>query len=337
MKYTKRGFTIPELMIFLTIVGVICVFMLTVIRPGERYIPYAYYGIYDALSTAVFNIKEDAIDKNNTDKDGTIKTEDKVFPGAKSDPANASERKEAARELCKKLAIDPEADPDDANSGSEYGYLNATEYMCDAENFKPLSLTAQFTTADMKEKMAFRTTNSMRLYISELGSINVTDNMNNNASQQVKYFVVWVDLNGDRAPNSKNWSRKRAVDFVPFVITTSGVVIPVGAPIVDPRYMTVRIQYPSGSTLKYSVKSMTFIEGRIAAYNDRQYPSYELFSISNNLFSKGHSTSSVLYTSSDFNNETEKYESIATVDDLCKVADGQPPQCTLVVDVNKRF
>ena len=90
MKMNKNAFTIPELLIFLTIVGVISVFMLTIIKPGEKYLPYAYYNAYNTLSTAVFNIREDANDLNMSDTNNTEKPEDKVFPGANNDFTTSS-------------------------------------------------------------------------------------------------------------------------------------------------------------------------------------------------------------------------------------------------------
>ena len=336
MNIKIKAFTIPELLIFLTIVGVISVFMLTIIKPGEKYLPYAYYTVYTALSEAAFNIKEDALDTNNGDINGTAKAEDKVFPGVKADAGNQTEAQAAARELCKKLAIDPDADPDNAASGFQYGYINTTEYFCSAANFKPLSLTSNFTENDINTKMAFRATNSMRFYISELASVDVPDNMNGNTSQNVKYFVVWVDLNGDRRPNITAWSEKKPADIVPFIITTSGMVIPAGAPIVDPRYTTVRIQYPLGSTLKYSAESLTFLDGQVRAYNKREYPAYELYSILNSRFSDG-TNGKVLYTSEDFNTKRSSILNGSAVDDRCKVNDGEPPQCTLILDENIKY
>ncbi len=336
MKIKLKAFTIPELLIFLTIVGVISVLMLTIIKPGEKYIPYAYYTVYNALAEAAFNIKEDALDISSTDKDGTALAEDKVFPGVKSDATNDAEAKNAARELCKKLAIDPESDPDDVTSGFRYGYINTTEYFCSNDDFKPLSLNSRLTDNDINTKMAFRATNSMRFYISKLASVDIPDNMNGGNMQTIKYFVVWVDLNGDRRPNSIEWSEKRPVDIVPFIITTSGTVIPAGAPIVDPKYTTMRIQYPSGSNLKFSARSVSFVEGQVMAYNKREYPAYELYSILNSRFTDG-TNGTILYTSDEFNARRNYILNNTEVDENCEVENGEPPKCTLVFEENTKY
>ena len=336
MKLKINAFTIPELLIFLTIVGVISVFMMTIIKPGEKYLPYAYYTVYNALAEAAFNIKQDALDTSSGDKNGTAKPEDKVFPGVKADANNKTEAQAAARELCKKLAIDPDSDPDNAASGFQYGYINTTEYFCSAANFKPLSLSSNVTENDLNTKMAFRGTNSMRFYISEMGSISVPDNMNGGTPQTIKYFVVWVDLNGDRRPNITAWTEKKPADIIPFIITTSGTVIPAGAPILDPRYTTVRIQYPSGSNLKYSVESLTFLDAQVRAYDKREFPSYELYSISNSRYTDG-TNGKVLYTSEEFDTKRTAIINGSKVDDHCKVDNGEPPQCTLILDENIKY
>ena len=159
---------------------------------------------------------------------------------------------------------------------------------------------------------------------------------NNNTQQNVKYFVVWVDLNGDRRPNTTAWSEKKPADVVPFIITTAGKVIPAGAPILDNRYSTVRIQYPVGSDLKYSRESMTFLQGQVKAYNNRQYPSYELFSIINSIFTDG-TNGNILYTSDEFTNKRNTIIQDETVDSRCTVANGEPPQCTLLLDENIKY
>lgn len=336
MKNKLDAFTIPELLIFLTIVGVMSVFMMNIIKPGEKYIPYAYYTVYNALSEAAYNIKEDALDISSGNNADTAKEEDKVFPGVKASANNQTEAKAAARELCKKLAIDPDSDPDNASSGFQYGYINTTEYFCSAADFKPLSLKNSLTNNDINTKMAFRATNSMRFYISEMGSINVPDNMNGDNIQEVKYFVVWVDLNGDRRPNTFAWSEKKPADIIPFIITTSGIVIPAGGPIVDPRYTTMRIQYPSGSDLKFSARSFSFLEGQIMAYNKREYPAYELYSIQNSRFTDG-TYGKVLYTSEEFNRKRTEILQKTSVDDNCEVNNGEPPKCTLILEENTKY
>ena len=62
-----KAFSIPELLIVIGITGVICAMMLTVVKPTDKYLPYAYYNAYYTLATAAYNIKEDARDLQNTE------------------------------------------------------------------------------------------------------------------------------------------------------------------------------------------------------------------------------------------------------------------------------
>ncbi len=317
----QNAFTIPELLIFLAIVGVVSVLMMTIIKPNEKYLPYAYYNAYNALSTAAFNIKEDAND-NNMSGDENIREDDKYFPGSSKDPDTKGE--ESARELCKKLANKPDA----SDAEDEYGYINTTEYAC--KTFTSYASDGNF---DVKATPAFRATNSMKFYIGKLAKMDVPNALEPNVNYVLKYFVVWVDLNGDRKPNLSEWSKDKAADIVPFVITTSGKVIPIGGPTVDTRYTTVRIKYPSDSSLKYSPRSMNFLEGQIAAYNKKEFPSYDQLSLSYSFYNKFKQKTSYKKTADAIN----LIKSKAQLDEKCKFNDGDAPACTILVDENTRL
>ena len=323
MKMNKNAFTIPELLIFLTIVGVISVFMLTIIKPGEKYLPYAYYNAYNTLSTAVFNIREDANDLNMSDTNNTEKPEDKVFPGANNDFTTSSALTTMGRELCKKLAVDPNADSETA---AQYGYINTSEYFC--STFTPIrNFSATFPD---NQTPAFRASNSMLYYISIMGKLEVPDAMNNNKVQTIKYFTVWVDLNGDRRPNTAKWSPKKPADIVPFIVTTSGTVLPVGAPTIDTRYMTARVQYPTDSKRKFSVKSASYYEAQIMTYGDKEFPSYDLLSLRSSIKKVVRAPYNLIKT------EINEIDKRAKLDDNCKMTENEPPVCTLIIDENTR-
>lgn len=321
MKIKKNAFTIPELLIFLTIVGVVSVMMMTIIKPGEKYLPYAYYNAYYALSTAAFNVKEDAND-NNMSGDATISENDKYFPGALKNPSTDGEV--SARELCKKLANKPNANDDE----DEYGYINTSEYAC--TNFTSFASDGNFYDTATP---AFRATNSMKYYIGKLAKINVPNAMESDTNYEIKYYVVWVDLNGDRRPNTSEWAKNKATDIVPFVVTTSGKVIPIGGPTIDTRYTTVRLSYPSDSSLKYSPRSVNFLEGQISAYNNKEFPAYDQLSISKTLYDKFKSKTAYKNTAE----AISLIKSKAKLDDRCKFNTGDAPACTVLIDENTRL
>ena len=157
--------------------------------------------------------------------------------------------------------------------------------------------------------------------------------MESDANYELKYFIVWVDLNGDRNPNIAEWNKNKPSDIVPFVVTTSGGVIPIGAPTIDTRYITVRIKYPSDSSLKYSPKSMNFLEGQIAAYNSKEFPSYDQLSLSNSLYNSFKEKTAYKNTSESITLIKEK----AQFDDKCNFNDGFVSACTILVDENTRL
>ena len=163
--------------------------------------------------------------------------------------------------------------------------------------------------------------------------MNVPNSMESDANYELKYFIVWVDLNGDRNPNIAEWNKNKPSDIVPFVVTTSGSVIPIGGPTIDTRYTTVRIKYPSDSSLKYSPKSMNFLEGQIAAYNSKEFPSYDQLSLSNSLYNSFKEKTAYKNTSESITLIKEK----AQFDDKCNFNDGFVSACTILVDENTRL
>lgn len=319
MKKTKKAFTIPELLIFLTIVGVISVMMFTIIKPNEKYLKYAYYNAYYVLATAGYNIKEDAYDIASTDETGTADVKDKYFPGTENSGLSGDD---AAKELCKKLALDPKAT---GEAESKYGYLNTTVYNCSG-NFKTVAKSGA-DSEFVDSKMAFRATNSMRFFISPLQSFSVADALTG-GNVEIKYYIIWVDLNGDRLPNTAKWKESKPADIVPFVMTTSGTVLPVGYPTVDARYTTARIQFSQSGRLNYSPQSYPYLDAQIATYGGNEYPSHDLFSLNSSLREEMKGTAA----------EVKGYTpSVTTADDECKVASAsEPPLCTLVLDENKK-
>ena len=64
-------------------------------------------------------------------------------------------------------------------------------------------------------------------------------------SDTVSYYMVYVDLNGDHGPNSAVWDIDDLSDIVAYVVTDKFVVVPVGYPEVDARYLVANVVYPS--------------------------------------------------------------------------------------------
>ncbi len=253
----KAAFSLPELLIFLAIVGVITVMMLTIIKPSEKALKYQYYNAYNTLNTAAYNIRQDVIDVNNAllENSGlSYAEEDKKFP-------------DTAKTFCAKFAVNPDT-PND-----EYGYINTTEYKCN--NFSSLSSFSEGSFTD--SAMAFRASNSMKYYISGPKTSSFKDDLDG-GNVSIKYFIVWVDLNGDRRPNTPKWTKNRPADIVPFVVTDTGKVFPVGQPAVDRRYMQAYVDIDSTESSEYTA-STTFYQAQQEAFGGKQYPTVDLSSI----------------------------------------------------------
>lgn len=254
----KRAFSIPELLIFLAIVGVISVMMLTIIKPSEKALKYQYYNAYNTLNTAAYNIRQDVIDANNSELNNTPNSpyteEDKEFP-------------DTAKKFCTRFAVNPN------NPNYKYGYINTTDYNCNSFS----ALTSYSKTSFTDSKMAFRASNSMKYYISNMNTTTINCDLDK-INVSIKYFLVWVDLNGDRGPNTPEWKEGRPADIVPFVVTNTGKVLPVGQPTVDRRYLQAYVDIDSTESSEYT-PSTTYYQAQIEAFGNIEYPSVDLTSV----------------------------------------------------------
>lgn len=314
-----KAFSIPELLIVIGITGVICAMMLTVVKPTDKYLPYAYYNAYYTLATAAYNIKEDARDLQNTEGAEDV---DKAFPGDMENVDSTT----AAKELCRKLATNPNPANEEEN---KLGYLNTTVYNCGA-NFKTVPITgsdSQFK----KENMAFRSSNSMRYFISPMQKVTVKDPLNGNADVELKYFLVWVDLNAERGPNTATWNsnKKKAIDIVPFIILMDGTVLPTGFPTTDSRYLTAHVQYSASNTEQFSQSPRPYYDSVIAAFNKNEYPVHDVYSLFSS-FQKALKGSAA---------EIKSYTpSVTGFDEKCTLESvNDAPICTIVIDEKKKF
>lgn len=119
-------------------------------------------------------------------------------------------------------------------------YVNASEFNCTAGDLTRESTT--FPEANIK----LVASNGMRLWIASNGgqAYTHTEVIDGNTSE-MKYFVVFADINGSKSPNSTLWvDAGKLADIVAFVVTEASVVIPIGPPEIDTRYMYATAIYP---------------------------------------------------------------------------------------------
>ncbi len=127
-------------------------------------------------------------------------------------------------------------------------YINSPDNNCNAGD-----LTREATSFP-EDNIKIIASNGMYLWIGSNGGTYYTHTETidgNNIS--MNYYVVFADINGSKAPNlaqrpdavGEQWtSKSKLVDIVAFVVTDASVVIPIGPPEIDTRYMQAVTIYP---------------------------------------------------------------------------------------------
>lgn len=253
----KPAYNLAELLIVIAIISFLILLTFTTIKPSKKIYPVAYNTAFTSLEQAVYNSYE------------TLKASGRKFP--------AEDRKktpeQSARELCSLLAANPEEEDSE-------GYINTVVYNCN-ENFKPIDRSGKdYFFKD--ENMAFQAANSMKFYISKPEKILVPNAVSKTQKVGIKYFIVWVDLNGSRTPNTADYAGKGFADIVPFIVTTKGAVLPAGYPTTDVNYLSAYVQYPL-SAKKQMSELTTYYDAQTAAYGGREYPIFDEYSIRDSL------------------------------------------------------
>ena len=133
-----------------------------------------------------------------------------------------------------------------------------------------------------KENIQFTASNGMIFYFSP-------DLNNEDIGTQ---RIVWIDLNGERGPNTAVWSKGRPADIVAFSVVDYGEVIPLGYPKIDRRYMLARVYVPSdedieeGSEKRNLTDLYSFYNAQQLAYGGKVF-TYDTFSYQDNPAFKG--------------------------------------------------
>lgn len=258
----NSAYTVAELMVVFVFIGAIMIIGLHTLN--NRQIDYfgRYYTVFDALTRSVYNTSIDtscrvdgtACDAENGGRQFPTKPNGKMV---KMTDEEGKQVDVPENNLCSRLTE----------------YLNFVEpSSCiitnesDLENklIKDLTNKDEFDKQFDEAHMQFATTNGFLIYFSELKSITV--NHGGTTPREIKYFIVYVDLNGTSKPNT---ALPPHPDIVPFVVTTDGVVIPVGHPIYDNTYMTAKV-VTSGNDINQTI-SLPLDEARRMAFGETIY------------------------------------------------------------------
>lgn len=121
-------------------------------------------------------------------------------------------------------------------------FINSNENHCAIE--RNVNLT---DTEYSEDKIQIIASNGVRLYIAANADgtpYTHTQVETSGITATYKYFVVIVDLNAEKGPNTSLWKENQMADIVAFVVTDSTEVVPVGYPEIDTRYMYAKVVYP---------------------------------------------------------------------------------------------
>ena len=271
MKHKKIAFTLIEIMIVLGMVGMIIIFAMQILmgRINQYTTPYAV--IFRALQKTSYNILADIHCPNPNSEIEECKTSTRSFPV--NDEARGIEDQHV--ELCERLKEYLNA-PD----------LNAGE--CDnpaVGDNGDLKIVQNGSDITSDPLLKFVTSNGMKFYTSDMMTYEVVKTEDKNGdgdfndpgekiTDEVKYYIIYVDINGDSKPNSVEPVGDYLPDIVPFAITSRGETIPLGFPTISSAYLTAKIKFPAVGTEEAGVfderqysKSMTFREAVFGAWN----------------------------------------------------------------------
>ena len=225
----KFAFTLAELMIFFVITATLLSLMFAAIKPQkaleDKNVKYKYATVYDALNLASY----DLIVKDKTN------------------PFLLNNTKDAYKSLCKGLADYINTENDNCNISP---ISQNVAYMKNA-NFDFRTLTPNLTAL-----------NGMKIYISEL----ITDDKQpkneksyydeSNPDFTLKFFMVYVDLNGNDYPQRAHsivpQPKKNHPDVFAFAVIPTGEAIPIGIAEYNVKYLATRISYHENGGIYYS-------------------------------------------------------------------------------------
>ena len=214
----NKAFTLAEVAIVFVIIGIISVLAISTIKPWNKAAKYAYMRMYNAIGVATYNhtLKESA--SAAFPELATNRCEPLIhFMSVSSDDSDNCKGTVLGRDPAD-ASFDPEssshATPMFTTSGGAYVWIGA-----DTENEnKPFVYELKQEDSDV-----------------------VLDTVN--------YYVVFVDLNGDKGPNSSAWDSEDIADVVAYVITDRFIVVPLGYPEIDTRYLVANVVLPSRAEL----------------------------------------------------------------------------------------
>ena len=209
MLKNKSGFTIAETLVCLGIIGIILIFALTSMKPNQKAMKYLYRNTLTSLNRAYYN--------------GILQG----FDPFKEDLTHSDTSDYGTEQLCRALSSFINSTDTTMENGKDY-----------SASCSPTKITSELGNEFRKENIQFIASGSgMKFYLTNL--LNIQEG-------EVPFYLIFVDINGDRGPNRMTFDVKQKVipDIYAFaVISKSLYVVPLGIPEYDTRILSTRIAY----------------------------------------------------------------------------------------------
>lgn len=261
--FKKNAFSMAEALLTLSVVGILILMSVyTAKRSTDEFGPL-YYRVYEALELAAYNIFADM-------HHVTARGFPTVLNQGSAESANAG--------LCQRLIE----------------FINVSETATCSSNVVPdAAAAADFTNA----RVQFRGSNNQKFYFGAGAGGNAYKTFNvvdpdctpvgaAACTKPVNWFIIYVDLNGDKGPNyvrpPKSGTKRSGTpaDIVAFAMTDKGEVVPLGEPLVNKDYMTAKVYYPdsnpsncpSGRIQNRHSNNLTYREAQLRAFGAVENP-----------------------------------------------------------------
>lgn len=251
---SQRAFTLAEMLMVLFIIGILTVFSILTLKRGEDEYGPLYYRAFEALKIANYNVFTDlypksprkyptVINDNDTDENYAIGSEDQIREWLSGKTATNTDPGTAGHPggICQRLL--------------EYINVSEGQVNCGAIPIDPNGDDSQFDgNLNADGHLAFKGSNSQRFYFGKkpaditIHGEKVKDRHGNEVDAKLGWFIVYVDLNGERGPNSTavtgSGKTAKSPDIVAFALTDQGQIAPIGLPRVERKFLTAKVGYP---------------------------------------------------------------------------------------------
>ncbi len=230
----KLGFTLAELILCIGIIGILSTLAISTIKPYDKAIKYLYSNTFHTLNRVYYNAMSDYLPQHlDLDPFGDEDAQNNLVHAVGND--FGTER------LCKLLDH----------------YINTTGAECKAEK----AIGSSGAGSDFNDNnVQFTAVNGIKFYISRMYSLTY------DASTTLKYYLVFADLNGERGPNTLEYSESRDPDIFTFAVVGGDVqpgVLPIGIAEIEPKYLLSRVVHVTTDATKDNVE-----------YDTESYPYY---------------------------------------------------------------